>query len=162
MLPVHGAEKTYQHQYIGINSRLDSLQAAILRVKLRELDSWTAARQKNAAFYRELFGDYYLDDRIGLPVERKNVRHIYNQFVIRAPGKRDELKTFLLEKGIGTAIYYPISLHMQECFAFLGGKPGDLPESELASAETLALPIFPELTESQLEYVVEKIAEFYS
>ncbi len=161
MLRVHGAEKTYQHQYVGINSRLDSLQAAILRVKLRELDSWTEARQKNAAFYRELFGDYYLDDRVVLPLERKNMRHIYNQFVIRAPGKRDELKTFLLEKGVGTAIYYPISLHMQECFAFLGGKEGDLPESERASAETLALPIFPELTESQLEYVVEKIAEFY-
>ncbi len=161
MLRVHGAEKTYQHQYIGINSRLDSLQAAILRVKLRELDSWTEARQKNAAFYRELFGDYYLDDRVVLPLERKNMRHIYNQFVIRVPGKRDDLKTFLLEKGVGTAIYYPISLHMQECFAFLGGKEGDLPESERASAETLALPIFPELTESQLEYVVEKIAEFY-
>jgi dTDP-4-amino-4,6-dideoxygalactose transaminase len=162
MLRVHGAEKTYQHQYIGINSRLDTLQAAILRVKLRELDSWTEARQKNAAFYRELFGDYYLDDMIGLPLERENVRHIYNQFVIRAPGRRDDLKTFLLEKGIGTAIYYPISLHMQECFAFLGGKQGDFPESESASLETLALPIFPELTESQLEYVVEKIAEFYS
>ena len=161
VLRVHGAEKTYQHQYIGINSRLDSLQAAILRVKLRELDSWTEARQKNAAFYRELFGDYYLDDRIQLPFERPNVRHIYNQFVIRAPGKRDELKTFLLERGIGTAIYYPISLHMQECFEFLGGKEGDLPESERAALETLALPIFPELTESQLEYVVEKIAEFY-
>jgi dTDP-4-amino-4,6-dideoxygalactose transaminase len=161
MLRVHGAEKTYQHQYVGINSRLDSLQAAILLVKLRELDSWTEARQKNAAFYRELFGDYYLDDRVVLPLERKNMRHIYNQFVIRVPGKRDELKTFLLEKGVGTAIYYPISLHVQECFAFLGGKEGDLPESERASAETLALPIFPELTESQLEYVVEKIAEFY-
>ena len=161
MLRVHGAEKTYQHQYVGINSRLDSLQAAILRVKLRELDSWTEARQKNAAFYRELFGDYYLDDRVVLPLERKNMRHIYNQFVIRVPEKRDELKTFLLEKGVGTAIYYPISLHMQECFALLGGKEGDLPESERAAIETLALPIFPELTESQLEYVVEKIAEFY-
>jgi dTDP-4-amino-4,6-dideoxygalactose transaminase len=163
MLRVHGAEKTYQHEYIGINSRLDSLQAAVLRVKLRELDNWTAARQRNASFYRELFGDYLLTDRISLPFERLNVRHIYNQFVIRIAGdKRDELKTFLLEKGIGTAIYYPISLHMQACFAFLGGKEGDLPESEGASAETLALPIFPELTESQLEYVVEKIAEFYS
>jgi len=160
ILRVHGAEKTYQHQYIGINSRLDSLQAAILRVKLRELDEWTAARQRNAFFYRELFGDYCLDDVVGLPFERENVRHIYNQFVIRVPGKRDELKTFLLEKGIGTAIYYPISLHMQECFAFLGGKEGDLPESERASLETLALPIFPELREDQLEYVVEKIAEF--
>ena len=161
MLRAHGAEKTYQHEFVGINSRLDSLQAAILRVKLRELDAWTEARQKNAAFYRELFGDYYLDDVIGLPLERKNVRHIYNQFVIRTPDRRDDLKTFLLEKGIGTAIYYPISLHLQECFAFLGGKEGDLPQSERASRETLALPIFPELTESQLEYVVEKIAEFY-
>ncbi len=161
ILRVHGAEKTYQHEYIGINSRLDSLQAAILRVKLRELDAWTEARQKNAAFYRELFGDYYLDDRVGLPLERENVRHIYNQFVIRVPGRRDELKTFLLEKGIGTAIYYPISLHLQECFAFFGGREGDLPESERAAAETLALPIFPELREDQLEYVVEKIAEFY-
>lgn len=161
MLRVHGAEKTYQHQYIGINSRLDSLQAAILRVKLRELDSWTEARQTNANFYRELCGDYFLDDFIELPYERPNVRHIYNQFVIRVPGNRDELKTFLLEKGVGTAIYYPISLHMQECFAFLGGKEGDLPESERASRETLALPIYPELTNGQLEYVVEKIAEFF-
>lgn len=161
MLRVHGAEKTYQHQYVGINSRLDSLQAAILRVKLRELDSWTEARQRNATFYRELFGDYFLTDFLELPFERPNVRHIYNQFIIRVPGNRDELKTFLLEKGVGTAIYYPISLHMQECFAFLGGKAGDLPESERASAETLALPIFPELTEGQLEYVVEKIAEFF-
>jgi dTDP-4-amino-4,6-dideoxygalactose transaminase len=162
VLRVHGAEKTYQHEYVGINSRLDSLQAAILRVKLRELDNWTAARQRNAAFYRELFGDYFLDEHIDLPYERADVRHIYNQFVIRIPERRDELKTFLLEKGVGTAIYYPISLHMQECFAFLGGKKGDLPESERASDETLALPIFPELREAQLEYVVEKIAEFYS
>jgi dTDP-4-amino-4,6-dideoxygalactose transaminase len=161
ILRVHGAEKTYQHEYVGINSRLDSLQAAILRIKLRELDSWTEARQQNAAFYRELFGDYFLDDHIELPYERPDVRHIYNQFVIRVPGKRDELKTFLLEKGIGTAIYYPISLHMQECFAFLGGKEGDLPESERASREVLALPIFPELTEGQLTYVAEKLAEFF-
>lgn len=162
ILRVHGAEKTYQHEYIGINSRLDSLQAAILRVKLRELDAWTEARRKNAAFYRELFGDYYLDDRVGLPLERENVRHIYNQFVIRVPGRRDELKTFLLEKGIGTAIYYPIPLHLQKCFAFLGGREGDLPESERAAEETLALPIFPELREDQLEYVVEKVAEFFN
>ncbi len=160
VLRVHGAEKTYQHQYVGVNSRLDSLQAAILRVKLRELDNWTAARQKNAAFYRELFGEHGLEDTITLPLERPGVRHIYNQFVIRVPGKRDELKTFLLERGIGTAIYYPIPLHLQECFAFLGGKEGDLPESEMAALETLALPIFPELTGSQIEYVVEKIAEF--
>jgi dTDP-4-amino-4,6-dideoxygalactose transaminase len=162
VLRVHGAEKTYQHEYVGVNSRLDSLQAAILRVKLRRLDDWTGARQKNAAFYRQLFGERGLDEAIGLPLEKPNGRHIYNQFVIRTPGtkKRDDLKKFLFENGIGTAIYYPIPLHLQECFAFLGGKEGDLPESERAALETLALPIFPELTESQMEYVVEKIGEF--
>jgi dTDP-4-amino-4,6-dideoxygalactose transaminase len=161
MLRVHGAAQTYHHEYVGLNSRLDSLQAAVLRVKLRKLDSWTAARQKNAAHYRRLFADKGLNKSVILPRERENVRHIYNQFVIRAPEKRDELKAFLHERGVGTSIYYPISLHLQKCFLYLGGKEGDLPESELASRETLALPIYPELTLQQVEYVVAQIADFY-
>ncbi len=159
-LRVHGSFERYYHKWVGLNSRLDAMQAAILRVKLPHLDSWTKARQRNAAIYRELFVDKGLTETIHVPIERENVRHIYNQFVIRVPEKRDELKAFLQENEIGTDIYYPVSLHLQECFAYLGYKEGDFPESERASRETLALPIYSELTHDQIEYVVDKIAEF--
>jgi dTDP-4-amino-4,6-dideoxygalactose transaminase len=161
VLRVHGSEVKYYHKFIGLNSRLDGLQAAILRVKLPHLDSWSRARQKNAETYKKLFVDAGLSEQIDLPAERPNVRHIYNQFTIRIFGeKRDALKSYLAENEIGTDIYYPVPLHLQECFAYLGYKAGDLPESERAAHETLALPIYPELTGEQQEYVVEKIAKF--
>jgi dTDP-4-amino-4,6-dideoxygalactose transaminase len=159
-LRVHGSEERYYHKYVGLNSRLDAMQAAILRVKLPHLDSWSNKRKENADNYRRLFTDAGLTEQIVLPKERKNVRHIYNQFVIRVPQKRDELRRFLTENEIGTDIYYPVSLHQQECFTYLGYKENDFPESEKASRETLALPIYPELTVNQQEYVVEKTAEF--
>lgn len=160
-LRVHGSKERYYHKWVGLNSRLDGFQGAVLRVKLPYLDSWSNKRKANADLYRELFTDAGLTEQVGLPYERENVRHIYNQFVVRVPGKRDELRAFLTEKGIGTDIYYPVSLHMQECFEYVGYKEGDLPESEKASRETLALPIYPELRPEQLEYVVESIARFY-
>lgn len=160
-LRVHGAAKRYHHKWVGLNSRLDGFQGAVLRVKLPHLDSWSAKRKANADRYRELFTDAGLAEQITLPLERENVRHIYNQFVIRVPNRRDELREFLTAKGVGTDVYYPIPLHLQECFAYLGYREGDLPESERASHETLALPIFPELKEEQQDYVVKTISEFF-
>ena len=158
----HGQSKTYIHEYVGGNFRLDALQAAILSIKLRSLDAWSEARQRNAAIYRQLFADAKLENLITLPQEAAYpVRHIYNQFCIRvAGGKRDELKQYLLDNGIGCAVYYPLSLHLQECFKELGGKPGDYPESEKATGEVLALPIYGELTADQLACVVDTIKAF--
>lgn len=161
-LRVHGSEERYYHKYVGLNSRLDALQAAILRVKLPHLDSWSNKRKENAENYRKLFTDAGLTEQIVLPYERENVRHIYNQFVIRVPKKRDELRRFLTENEIGTDIYYPVSLHLQECFDYLGYGENNYPESEKASRETLALPVFPELTLEQQRYVVENCADFFS
>lgn len=161
-LRVHGSFERYHHKWVGLNSRLDAMQAAILRVKLPHLDAWTKARQENAARYRTLFTDAGLTEVVSLPKEKANVRHIYNQFVIRVADKRDELRQFLTDNGIGTDIYYPVPLHLQECFGYLGYKAGDFPESELASRETLALPIYPELEATQQEYVVGKISEFFN
>lgn len=157
----HGAKEKYYHKWVGLNSRLDGFQGAVLRVKLPHLDIWTERRQKNAATYRRLFTDAGLIEEVVLPHEREGVRHIYNQFVVRIPGRRDELKKFLADNEVGTDVYYPVSLHLQECFAYLGYKAGDLRESERASEETLALPIYPELKPEQIEFVVEKFAEFY-
>ncbi len=161
-LRVHGSEEKYYHKYVGLNSRLDGFQGAVLRVKLPHLDAWTDKRRANADNYRRLFTDLGLTEQIGIPYERDNAKHIYNQYVIRVPGRRDELRAHLTEKGIGTDIYYPVPLHLQECFAYLGYKPGDLPESEKAALETLALPIFPELTSEQQQYVAESIADFFN
>jgi dTDP-4-amino-4,6-dideoxygalactose transaminase len=160
-LRVHGSEERYYHKWVGLNSRLDGFQGAILRVKLPHLEGWTERRRDNAQIYRELFTDAGLAEEISLPVERENVRHIYNQYVIRVPNRRDDLRAFLTQQGIGTDIYYPVPLHLQECFAYLGYREGDLPESERAALETLALPIYPELRREQQEYVVDKIAEFF-
>lgn len=159
-LRVHGSEERYYHKWVGLNSRLDGFQGAVLRVKLPHLDKWSDRRKENADNYRELFTNAGITEQIGMPIERENVRHIYNQFVVRVPGRRDELKAFLDGNDIGSDIYYPVSLHLQECFAYLGHAEGDFPESERASRETLALPIYPELKPEQQEYVVEKIAEF--
>jgi dTDP-4-amino-4,6-dideoxygalactose transaminase len=161
-LRVHGSFERYYHKWVGLNSRLDGFQGAVLRVKLPHLDAWSDARKRNADHYRALFTDAGLTEHVALPLERANVRHIYNQFVVRVPERRDGLRRFLTENEIGTDIYYPVSLHEQECFAYLGYKTGDFPESERASKETLALPIFPELKREQQEFVVEKIAEFYA
>lgn len=160
-LRVHGAEEKYYHKYVGLNSRLDGFQGAVLRVKLPHLETWTEKRRANAARYNELFTDHGLTEQIVLPRERANARHIYNQYVIRVPNRRDELKSYLSEKGIGSDIYYPVPLHLQECFGDLGYREGDLPESEKAAKETLAIPIFPELKAQQQEYVVSAIADFF-
>ncbi len=159
ILRVHGSYPKYYHKIIGGNFRLDALQAAIVSVKLKHLDGWTAARQGNANRYRELFTSAGIDN-IKLPVESQG-RHIYNQFVISVPKKRDDLRLFLQEAEIGTEVYYPVTMHLQECFSYLSYKKGDFPISEHAASHTLALPIYPELTEDQQAYVVEKIKEFY-
>lgn len=160
-LRVHGSFERYYHKWVGLNSRLDGFQGAVLRVKLPHLDAWSDARKANADHYRKLFTEAGLSENVSLPFERDNVRHIYNQFIVRVPEKRDELRKFMSENEIGTDIYYPVSLHLQECFAYLGYEKGDFPESEKASQETLALPIFPELKKEQQEFVAEKIAAFF-
>lgn len=185
----HGAEPKYYHQYIGGNFRLDAIQGAVLRVKLKYLNGWTEGRQSNADTYRRLFaeaglvvepsqltclrndcaaaGDALACDlrqaapaKIVLPVELPGYRHIYNQFVIRVP-RRDELMAYLKEQGIGCEVYYPVPLHLQVCFTNLGYRAGDLTVSECAALETLALPIYPELTVEMQERVVEAIGKFY-
>ncbi len=161
ILRVHGSKPKYYHRVVGGNFRLDALQAAIVAVKLDYLDGWTAARQENAARYRRLFASAGLTDRIHLPVEKEN-RHIYNQFVIRVDSGRDDLRTYLGTEGIGTEVYYPVPMHLQDCFISLGHQPGDFPVAEQAADQTLALPIYPELIESQQAYVVEKIGAFFN
>ncbi|NJD11661.1 MAG: DegT/DnrJ/EryC1/StrS family aminotransferase, partial [Gemmatimonadetes bacterium] len=158
ILRVHGMEPKYYHRIVGGNFRLDALQAAVLRVKLAHLDGWSAARRRNADRYRQLLAAAGLDGTIIPPQDVPG--HIYNQFVIRAP-RRDDLQAHLRAQEIGTEIYYPVPLHRQECFADLGYPKGSMPESERAAAETLALPIYPELSEAQQGYVVQCIAEFY-
>lgn len=160
-LRVHGSEERYYHKWVGLNSRLDGFQGAVLRTKLPHLDDWSDRRKANADRYRELFTDAGLSEQVTLPFERDDCRHIYNQFVVRIPGKRDELRRFLAEKDIGTDIYYPVPLHLQECFEYLGYRDGEFPESEKAATETLALPIYPELKPAQQEYVVDKIGKFF-
>ena len=154
---VHGGEPKYYHAVIGGNFRLDAIQAVVLLEKLRHLDDWTAARQANAAHYDRLLAD--LGELVTTPVARPG-RHIYNQYVIRC-ARRDELRQHLADNGIGTEIYYPLSLHAQQCFQYLGYVAEDFPESSRAAAETLALPIYPELTAEQREYVARKTFEFY-
>jgi dTDP-4-amino-4,6-dideoxygalactose transaminase len=160
----HGMETRYFHKWIGGNFRIDAIQSAVLNVKLPHLDEWGAGRRARAAFYRAEFAKHALP--VTLPVEvfaGSGVpnHHIYNQFIIRAP-RRDDLRAQLAKAGIGTEIYYPLPLHLQECFADLGHREGEFPEAERAAKETLALPIFPELTEEQQAYVVAQIAAFYS
>jgi len=161
LLRVHGASSKYYHQLIGVNSRLDSLQAAVLLVKFHYLEEWTEKRQENAAYYNQLFKERdHRNLTIEIPSVQYHNRHIYNQYVIRVP-KRDELREFLYREGIGTDVYYPLPLHLQECYRGLGYRQGAFPHAERAAKEALALPIYPELTKEQLEYVVSKIAEFF-
>jgi dTDP-4-amino-4,6-dideoxygalactose transaminase len=159
VLRVHGSKPKYYHALIGGNFRLDTIQAAIVAAKLPHLDAWTAARQANAERYRQLFTAAGLVARgiVGLPYVLPDVRHIFNQFVIRVPD-RDSLREWLKEHGVGNEVYYPVPLHLQECFAYLGYHAGDFPESERAARETLALPIYPELNAQQAAYVVDCVA----
>ncbi|HTD72683.1 MAG TPA: DegT/DnrJ/EryC1/StrS family aminotransferase [Steroidobacteraceae bacterium] len=161
VLRVHGGKPKYFHAVIGGNFRIDELQAAVLRVKLKYLDGWTAARQRNAAFYDAAFGAAGIANEVITPKALGQGRHIFNQYVVRVQN-RDALKDFLTERNIGTEIYYPVPLHLQQCFAYLQHVAGDFPESERAAKETLALPIYPELTEAQLAHVVASVTEFYS
>jgi dTDP-4-amino-4,6-dideoxygalactose transaminase len=160
ILRVHGAHPKYYHGLTGGNFRLDAIQAAIVSIKLKFLDIWTGARQENARKYKELFASSGLTGLVKLPIEKEN-RHIYNQFVISLEKKRDELRLFLDDAGIGTEVYYPVPLHLQKCFSDLNYKKGDFPVAEHAALHSLALPIYPELSDDQQEYVVEKIKEFY-
>ena len=162
----HGMEPRYFHHFIGGNFRLDEIQAAILAVKLPFLDGWSAARRAVADFYREEFVRLGLTNQIALPAEPYRERgltnhHIYHQYVIRT-SQRDALREHLTQKEIGTAIYYPLGLHEQKCFAYLGHRDGDFPEAERAARETLALPIYPELSRDAQRYVAEAIAEFFA
>jgi len=155
-LRVHGSRPKYHHKMVGGNFRLDAIQAAVVSTKLPHLDDWTAARQCNAKRYDELFHQAGLP--IGLPTVVTN-RHIFNQYVVRVP-RREELQAYLLKRDVGTEVYYPVPMHLQECFAYLGDGAGSFPVSERAAKETLALPVHPELTESQARFVVECISQF--
>jgi dTDP-4-amino-4,6-dideoxygalactose transaminase len=161
VLRVHGGKPKYYHALIGGNFRIDELQAAVLNVKLPHLEAWSTARARNAAYYDSAFAAAGLTTCVQRPPALPGVRHIYNQYTIRVPG-RDALRAHLSERGVGSEIYYPVPLHLQQCFAYLKGRPGDFPESEAAAAQVLALPIYPELTPAQLQYVVDVIAEHYS
>ena len=165
----HGMEPRYHHAVIGINSRLDTLQAAVLRVKLRHLDEWTTARRRNADRYTQLlksipaiqvpYSDLHPHPASRLPPP---AYHVFNQYTIRVPQKRDALRAHLQQQGIGTEIYYPVPLHLQPCFAFLAHRAGAFPAAERAAAEAISLPIYPELTGDQIDYVVDQIAAFVS
>ncbi len=157
-LRVHGADRQYYHQVIGGNFRLDALQAAVLRVKLPHLPGWTEARRRNAARYDQLFADLGLTDRVTRPVALADRYHIFNQYVVRVPG-RDGVKAHLESRHVGSAIYYPVPFHEQQCFAHLGYRTGQFPHAERAARETIALPIYGELSAEQQRYVVDVIAE---
>lgn len=160
ILRVHGGEPKYYHAVIGGNFRIDELQAAVLLVKFRYLEQWHEARRRNAAYYDAAFRKAGLTVRLSTPTARPGYRHVYNQYVIRVPD-RDRLRAYLAECGVGTEVYYPVPLHMQQCFAYLGYRPGDCPEAARAAQETLALPVYPELGDAQLQHVVDTISGFY-
>lgn len=159
-LRVHGGGQQYMHEEVGINSRLDALQAAVLRVRLRHLEAWNGERRRAAERYRLLFAEADLGDMVFPPAEEQGSHHTYHQYVVRCK-RRDDLQAFLGEKGIATRVYYPRPLHLQTCFSFLGYGPGDFPVSETLARETLALPMFPELLPEEQERVVGEIARFY-
>ncbi len=162
LLRVHGMEPRYYHGLMGVNARMDAFQAAILNVKFPHLDRWTRMRTQNAQLYTDMFIEAGLDRAIVLPRALPHRRHVWNQYVIRVPdGRRDDLRTFLNEAKIGAEIYYPLGLHEQKCFAYLGYSRGDLSETDRATAEVLALPIFPELTAVEQAAVVARIAQYY-
>ena len=154
LLRVHGAHEKYYHDVIGLNSRLDALQAAVLRVKLPHLDSWSAGRAANAARYDRLFAG----TNAVTPTARSDRRHVFNQYTLRVP-KRDEVMAHLKANGVGCAIYYPVPLHLQKCYAGLGYTEGLLPEAERAAAEVLSIPVYPELTDDMAAYVAQKVRD---
>ena len=156
-LRVHGSERRYYHDEVGLNGRLDTLQAAVLLVKFRHLDAWTAARQRNADRYTNRLRSI---SHLQTPISAHTSFHVYNQYTIRT-ARRDALREYLTQAEIGSEVYYPVPLHLQKCFAALGHKPGDFPEAERAAAEVVSLPIFPELTTEQIDYVAETVAEFF-
>lgn len=161
LLRAHGMEPRYYHRLLGINSRLDSIQAAVLNIKLKHLETWTHMREENARHYHELFTAAGLDAMLVLPEAVVPGRHVWNQYTVRVPdGHRDALRQHLAEHHVGTEIYYPVPVHRQECFAELGHGEDRLPETEKAAAETIALPIFPELTAAEQQVVVAQIANF--
>ena len=160
MLRVHGSKERYLHESIGINSRLDALQAAVLQVKLKYLDQWADGRRRNAARYERLFKDANIGDHIILPTTAKGNEHVFNQFTVRVQ-QRDELRAYLKDHGIGTEIYYPVPMHLQACYRDLGYQKGSFPISERAAEDVLSLPIYAELTDDQLIGVTETIAAFY-
>ncbi|HBP88842.1 MAG TPA: DegT/DnrJ/EryC1/StrS family aminotransferase [Nitrospirales bacterium] len=160
LLRVHGSRSEYHHHLVGMNSRLDALQAAILRVKFQHLARWTAKRQAHADTYRQLLHACDLDERVTVPIVSSGNTHVYNQFTIRTP-QRDDLSAYLTQHEIGNRIYYPVPLHLQECYQTLGYHKGDFPVSEQLSQEVLSLPIYPELTPDQLQYVVDTINAFF-
>jgi dTDP-4-amino-4,6-dideoxygalactose transaminase len=160
LFAAHGMNPRYHHKVIGINSRLDSMQAAVLNVKLRHLNQWTAARAANAERYKKSFAAAGLQHAVGLPVALPTNDHVWNQYTIRVPnGQRNVVKQRLADQGVGTEIYYPIPLHLQECYRSLGYRPGSLPETERAAAEVLSLPIFPELTAAEQDAVVARLGQ---
>jgi dTDP-4-amino-4,6-dideoxygalactose transaminase len=161
VLRVHGGKPKYFHSVIGGNFRIDELQAAVLRVKLKHLDRWTEARQRNAAYYDAAFAAANLATQVITPKASVPGRHIFNQYIVRVQN-RDALKAHLTKRSIGSEVYYPVPLHLQPCFAYLKHARGDFPESERAALETLALPIYPELTPAQLDHVIDSVAEFYA
>ena len=159
-LRLHGTTKKYYHEWVGMNSRLDTLQAAIVKVKFRYLDAWTAGRQHNAGLYRNLLSSRGLP--VQLPVETDyQTRHVYNQFVISVPS-RDKLKAWLQENGVGTEVYYPLPMHLQPCYNHLGYRENDFPNSEAAARQTLALPVHSALTAEEVEYVSQMVCSFYA
>jgi dTDP-4-amino-4,6-dideoxygalactose transaminase len=160
VLRVHGGKPKYYHEFIGGNFRIDEIQSAVLNIKLKHLDAWSTGRQRNARVYDNAFEVADLGKAVETPRAVPGLRHIFNQYVIRVRD-RDKLRQHLMAAGVGTEIYYPVPLHLQECFAYLKHRKGDFPLSERAAEETLALPIFPELTEAQLRYVVQSVADFY-
>jgi dTDP-4-amino-4,6-dideoxygalactose transaminase len=160
VLRVHGMEPKYHHSFIGGNFRLDEIQAAVLNVKVKLLDEWRDAREAHARQYTEGLQAQAARGVVATPAQSRGGRHVWNQYVIRAQ-RRDELRQQLAAAGIGTEIYYPIPLHLQECFAYLGHRRGELPESERAAGEVLALPVFPELSPAQIDYVAGTIERFY-
>jgi len=163
ILRVHGAENRYFHQHIGLNSRLDAMQAAVLMVKLKYLDKWNKERLQRANLYNQLFKEAGLLKYLSTPVVKENRNHIYHQYTIRIQGNnRNKLRDFLKANNIGVEIYYPLPLHLQECFNYLGYKKGDMPESEKASLNVLSLPMYPELTPDMQGYVADKIKEFFA
>ncbi|MCA9185785.1 MAG: DegT/DnrJ/EryC1/StrS family aminotransferase [Planctomycetales bacterium] len=162
LLRGHGMHPRYFHQAVGINSRLDTIQAAILQVKLPHLPAWTRERQSNAARYDQMFRVAGLDQVLTLPMARDGYHHVWNQYTVRvADQQRDALRLYLSAAEIGTEIYYPVPLHRQECFSYLGYNDGDLPDTERAAGEVMSLPIFPGLTEKEQQTVVDRIARFF-